>query len=298
MVALRSSRAQASPRVTAAFAPVALCRGSTVGPWMWRVPSGRPIRTPRPRSSVRRRQAAALAHGSPAPNHRKARKCEPGAGPGLSACPVPASLPYRDPLQRKGSARRAIRGIGSDNLKMISARPCRLWRALIGALTSTEASAWITEIKRALQRISRDRTRALLVLPCETQITNDFENRSSKPRRNDYVPVSGVNAESRRLTAGGCCLTKEWTLTAARQPASAMRWPAGPRAAAAPSWRWRGPGACLARSAAATPARWRDVILGGPGVARTDPAAVAGSGPGRGVTCSVVGVRAAFVRRR
>ena len=26
--------------------------------------------------------AAALAHGSPAPNHRKARKCEPGADPG------------------------------------------------------------------------------------------------------------------------------------------------------------------------------------------------------------------------
>ena len=136
MVALRSSRAQASPRVTAVFAPVAV-PGFDGGPLDVAVPGGRPIRTPRPRSSVRRRQAAALARGSPAPNHRKARTREPGADPGLSACPVPASLPYQDPLQRKGSARRAIRGIGSDNPKMISARPCRLWRALIGALTST-----------------------------------------------------------------------------------------------------------------------------------------------------------------
>ena len=69
-----------------------------------------------------------------------------------------------------------------------------------------DASSWITEIKRTLRRISRGRTRALLVLPYETQITNDFENRSSKPRRNDYFQVSRVNAESRRLTAGGCCL--------------------------------------------------------------------------------------------
>jgi hypothetical protein len=50
------------------------------------------------------------------------------------------------------------------------------------------------------------RARALLVLPYETQITNDFENRSSSHEENDYVQVSGVNAESRRLTAGGCCL--------------------------------------------------------------------------------------------
>jgi hypothetical protein len=27
-------------------------------------------------------------------------------------------------------------------------------------------------------------------------------------RRNDYVPVSGVNAESLWLTAGGCCLLR------------------------------------------------------------------------------------------
>src|ERR1035437_890671 len=36
---------------------------------------------------------------------------------------------------------------------------------LIGALTSTGGLAGITEIKRSLKRISRDRTRALLVLP-------------------------------------------------------------------------------------------------------------------------------------
>jgi uncharacterized transporter YbjL len=36
---------------------------------------------------------------------------------------------------------------------------------LIGAVTSTEGLAGITEIKRTLQRISRDRTRALIVLP-------------------------------------------------------------------------------------------------------------------------------------
>jgi hypothetical protein len=81
VVALRSSRAQASPPLTAVFAPVAVS-GFDGGPLDVAVPSGRPIRTPRPRSSVRRRQAAALAHGSPAPNHRKARKCEPGADPG------------------------------------------------------------------------------------------------------------------------------------------------------------------------------------------------------------------------
>ena len=78
MVALRSSRAQASPRVTAVFAPVAV-PGFDGGPLDVAVPGGRPIRTPRPRSSVRRRQAAALpaahqprtterrAHANPAP---------------------------------------------------------------------------------------------------------------------------------------------------------------------------------------------------------------------------------------
>ena len=41
-----------------------------------------------------------------------------------------------------------------------------------------------------------------------------------------------------------------------------MRWPAVMRAAAALAWRWRDPGACLARSAAATPAGSGDVIAG------------------------------------
>jgi hypothetical protein len=36
---------------------------------------------------------------------------------------------------------------------------------LIGALTSTGGLSGIIEIKRTLQRIGRDRTRALLVLP-------------------------------------------------------------------------------------------------------------------------------------
>ena len=48
-------------QVIAGFVPVAVS-GSGGGPWMWRVRSGRPIRTPRPRSSAWRRQAAALAH--------------------------------------------------------------------------------------------------------------------------------------------------------------------------------------------------------------------------------------------
>ena len=52
------------------------------------------------------------------------------------------------------------------------------------------------------------------------------------------------------------------TLAAARQRTSAMRWPAVMRAAAALAWRWRDPGACLARSAAATPAGPGDVIAG------------------------------------
>ncbi len=75
-------------------------------------------------------------------------------------------------------------------------------------LTSNGRPRRITEIKRSLQRISHDRTALSSSSLCETQITNDFENSSSKPRRNDYVPVSGVNAESRRLTAGGCCLLR------------------------------------------------------------------------------------------
>ncbi len=204
MVVLPSSRAQAFPR-----GDRGVCPGRGLGVRRWPLGCGGARRAadpnPRPRSSVRRRQAAALAH---APNHRKARKREPGAGPGLSACPVPASLPYQDPFteERASSPRYSRNRVRYSNPKMVSARLCRLWRELIGALTSTRASAWITEIKRTLQRISRDRTRALLVLPCETQITNEFENRSSKPRRNDYVPVSGVNTEYLRLTAGGCCL--------------------------------------------------------------------------------------------
>jgi uncharacterized transporter YbjL len=47
---------------------------------------------------------------------------------------------------------------------MISAEICRLRRELTGALTSTGGLAGITEIKRTLQRISRARTRVLLVV--------------------------------------------------------------------------------------------------------------------------------------
>jgi hypothetical protein len=137
VVALPSSRAQASPRVTAVFAPVAV-----PGFRRWPLGCGGAQRAadPEPRdrgplSGGVRRQPWPTAHQPR--TTEMVRKREPGADPGLSACPVPASLPYQDPLQRKGSARRAIRGIGSDNPKMISARPCRLWRALIGALTST-----------------------------------------------------------------------------------------------------------------------------------------------------------------
>ncbi len=68
-----------------------------------------------------------------------------------------------------------------------------------------------------------------------------------------------------------------------------MRWPAVMRAAAAPGWRWRDPGACLARGAAATPARSGGMSSHvGQACGRADagPAAVAGSGPGQGVTVS------------
>ena len=49
----------------------------------------------------------------PRPAERPADR-EPGAVPGPSACPPPGILPQQDHLRRQGSARRAIRGFGSE----------------------------------------------------------------------------------------------------------------------------------------------------------------------------------------
>jgi len=90
-----------------------------------------------------------------------------------------------------------------------------------------------------LQRISRDRTRALLVLPLVNphhkwlyrprKPGRPAGNRSSKPRRNDYGPVIEVNAESRRLTAGGCCLLRSKRSIAGTRPAKTPRYSARQR---------------------------------------------------------------------
>ena len=57
---------------------------------------------------------------------------------------------------------------------MIIAKLCRLWRGNNRRAHRHGGLTGITEIKRTLQRISRDRARVFLVSLCETRIANDF----------------------------------------------------------------------------------------------------------------------------